>query len=129
MSIGAALGVWLAMAVLAVANGGFRENFVIPRTSESIGHIISTVLLASLLWLLVWISMPWLQLKSITNAWLVGVMWMCLTLTFEFIAGHFVFGNPWSKITADYNLLRGRIWVFIPLTLLFAPTTAFQLTK
>jgi hypothetical protein len=44
-----------------------------------------------------------------------------LTLAFEFLAGHYLFGNPWSKLLADYNLLRGHIWVLVLITTAFGP--------
>ena len=50
-----------------------------------------------------------------------GAIWFCLTITFEFAAGHYVFGNPWEKLLADYNILEGRIWSLVLLTILLAP--------
>ena len=43
----APLGVWLVMAVLAVANGVFREVVLIPRIGEYPGHVLSTSLLVA----------------------------------------------------------------------------------
>jgi hypothetical protein len=44
---------------------------------------------------------------------------------FELLAGHYVFGNSWEKLLADYNLFRGRIWVLVLIVILFAPLWAF----
>ena len=38
---------------------------------------------------------------------MVGIAWVALTVAFEFLAGHYVFGNSWEKLLADYNVLRG----------------------
>ncbi|MFO8077919.1 MAG: hypothetical protein R6U21_04705 [Thermoplasmatota archaeon] len=58
---------------------------------------------------------------SDTQAILVGLLWLVLTICFEFLAGHFVFNNPWEKLFADYNVFTGRIWILIPLTTFVAP--------
>jgi hypothetical protein len=44
-----------------------------------------------------------------------------LTLGFECLVGHFLFGNPWSRLLEDYNVLRGRIWVLVLVTIAVAP--------
>ena len=45
---------------------------------------------------------------------------------FEFLAGHFLFGNPWSMRVADYNLAAGRVWVLVLLATLVAPSWAWR---
>ena len=47
-------------------------------------------------------------------------------LAFEFLAGHYVFGTPWSELLADYNVFRGRIWVLVLITTATAPWLAAQ---
>jgi hypothetical protein len=37
-------------------------------------------------------------------------MWLAMTITFEFGFGHFVAGDPWSRLLHDYNILEGRVW-------------------
>jgi hypothetical protein len=34
---------------------------------------------------------------------------MALTLAFEFLARHFLFGNPLDRLIEDYNVFRDRI--------------------
>ena len=71
----------------------------------------------------------WIGVRDRSSALELGVAWVVATLGFELLAGHYAFGNPWSKIFADYNLLRGRIWLLIPLTILIAPVTAVPLSN
>lgn len=56
-----------------------------------------------------------------------GVIWLFSTIAFEFIAEHYVFGNSWEKLLADYNLFEGRIWSLVLLTILLAPYIANKL--
>jgi hypothetical protein len=44
-----------------------------------------------------------------------------LTVLFEFGFGHFVMGNSWDTLLADYNVLEGRIWVMVLITETVAP--------
>jgi hypothetical protein len=36
-------------------------------------------------------------------------------------AGHFVFGDPWRQLWAEYNVFRGRLWSLVPLMTVLAP--------
>jgi hypothetical protein len=117
--------VWVGLAVLAVLNAGLREGVWAPRFGQQAGHVVSTVLLCVLILFVAHLATGWIGVDSQSSAIQVGVAWTVLTLAFEFIAGHYVFGNPWEKILADYNMFRGRIWLFVPLTTLLAPYVAF----
>jgi hypothetical protein len=46
---------------------------------------------------------------------------VALTLGFEFLAGHFLFGDPWSQLLEEYNVFRGRIWILVLVTIAIAP--------
>jgi hypothetical protein len=43
------------------------------------------------------------------------------TVAFEVLFFHFLAGKPVQVLLADYNLLRGRIWVLVPLTEVIGP--------
>jgi hypothetical protein len=44
-----------------------------------------------------------------------------MTVAFEFLAGHYIFGSPWDRLLEDYNLFGGRIWLLVLATSAFAP--------
>jgi len=116
-----ALLAWLLILVLAILNGAFRQGLLIPRLGERAGHIISTLLLSLLVLVASWFLIPWVRPASTRDAWFIGVFWVGLTLGFEFLAGHYLFGNAWEKLFADYNLAAGRIWVLVLITTFIAP--------
>jgi hypothetical protein len=72
-----------------------------------------------------WISVPWIGPQTIQDAWTIGIIWVVLTLAFEFLGGHFLFGKPWQELLADYNLFAGRIWVMVLIVTLMTPVIAF----
>jgi hypothetical protein len=51
-------------------------------------------------------------------------MWVILTVVFEFLAGHYLFENSWDRLIADYNMVRGRVWVLVLFASFFAPRWA-----
>jgi hypothetical protein len=51
----------------------------------------------------------------------VGLLWLVLTVAFEFDFFHSVGGKPWDVLLADYNILRGRLWILVLATVLLGP--------
>lgn len=116
----AALG-WLLLLLLAVLNGAFRQAVLIPRIGESAGHIVSTLLLAVIIVGATRLLLPWIRAASARDAWVIGVLWLMLTIAFEFLGGRYLFGASWDELLAAYNLAEGHIWILIPITTLLAP--------
>ena len=118
--------VWLAILVLAVGNGALRDGVISPRIGEGPGRAVSTVILAGLVLLVARLTIRWIRPFTSGDAWRIGLLWVGLTLAFEFLAGRYLFGNPWEKILSDYDLTRGRIWLLVPLVTLVAPAWAWR---
>jgi hypothetical protein len=112
--------IWCALLVIASINGIAREAVLIPRFGDAAGRAVSTLALSAFIIILTWISIAWIAPRSAPQAWAVGVMWVALTLAFEFLAGHYLFHNPWSRLLEDYDVARGRIWILVLFTTLLA---------
>lgn len=123
--IGRAAAIWLMIAVLAVANGVFREAILKKKLSDTLAHVVSTLILSALIIAIAFATKDWIGYTTIGSAWAVSIGWLLATLAFEFLAGHYLFGNPWEKIIADYNVTKGRVWLLIPATVLIAAPLAF----
>jgi hypothetical protein len=116
-----AIVVWLAVLVLANLNGAVREAWLIPYLGPGPGRVLSTVILSALVFLVTWLTIGWIRPATTRDALLVGVLWLVLTLAFEFLVGHYVFHKPWIVLLEDYDLSRGRIWVAVLVVVLLAP--------
>ncbi|MGI5132817.1 hypothetical protein ACQEVB_38880 [Pseudonocardia sp. CA-107938] len=112
---------WLGMLLLALVNGTLRAVVVQPVLGESLARAIATVVLLAALAAYVW----WMQgrwpIPTARQAWLTGMAWVVLTLTFEFGWGRLVERLSWSTMLADYDVAAGRIWVLVPLGIAVAP--------
>jgi hypothetical protein len=119
--------IWFVIALAAVVNGAAREKYLRPRFGETTGHILSTVILCAVILLFSYLTVGWIGPQTRQEAFLLGGFWVALTLAFEFLAGHYLFGNSWEKLVADYNLFRGRVWLLVVVTTLLVPLWAFGL--
>jgi len=117
----APLGVWLVMAVLAVANGALREVVLIPRVGEYPGHVLSTLLLVAAI---LAVSAAFFRTTGTAHTdlelFVVGLGWTVLTVGFEFLVGH-VEGTPVSVTLGQYDVFAGQVWILVPFALLVAP--------
>ena len=116
-----AIGFWFLLMVLAILNGTVRIKLIIPNTGLTVGLAISTVMLCALILLATWLSIGWIGPRTAPQAWAIGLLWLAMTLAFEFGAGHYLFKKPWNELLVDYDVTQGRIWVLVPIVTLLAP--------
>lgn len=117
---------WFPMIVLAVLNGTLRDLGYRPYLGELAAHQVSTLTLLVLLGVYIrWVIHRFPPTVA-QQAWLIGLVWLVLTLMFEFGLG-LARGHSMSELLRDYNLFQGRIWVFIPLWTLIAPRFFYRL--
>jgi|ERR671918_724673 cytochrome bd-type quinol oxidase subunit 1 len=121
--------IWILVLIIAVANGAIREAVITPPFGEQVAHIVSTAILCAAIFVVAWFSIWWIRPNNRHQALLIGIQWVMLTIAFEFLAGHYVFGNTWERLLADYNVSRGRIWVLVLFASLFASLWAFRRTR
>ena len=96
------------MMFLAIANGGLRDSLYKQPLGDLAAHQISTILLLLFTGYFRMLAGRW-PLISSSQAWMVGLIWLSLALTFEFGFGHCIAGHPWGRLFQDYNILAGRI--------------------
>ncbi|MBX2888849.1 MAG: hypothetical protein KF829_09420 [Ferruginibacter sp.] len=119
---------WLPMILLAVLNGLLREYFFRKWMNELSAHQLSTLFLMVLCFLYVWLIFPFLRIENDQNAWVVGVVWVILTIVFEFLIG-LMSKKSKKMIFKDYHLSAGRIWVLFLIFLGLVPYLVYILNK
>lgn len=120
---------WIPMVFIAVANGVLRVLTFGNRLPELRAHQLSTAIGIVLMGLYIWGVIRVWPPSSARRALAIGFLWVLLTVAFEFGFGHFVMGNPWSRLLQDYNLAQGRVWVVFLAWLAFAPYAFHRLSQ
>ncbi|BBA35183.1 uncharacterized protein sS8_3240 [Methylocaldum marinum] len=120
---------WLTMLIVSVANGALRDLTYGRYLSDLRAHQVSTlsgmVLLGGIIWAFVRFWPP----DSGREALSIGLLWMTLTVAFEFLFFHFVAGRPWSELLADYRISRGRVWVLVLIWIAIAPYVFYAILR
>lgn len=119
--IGSVLITWFVLVIVAIFNGAIRNFLVTPYVGEHAGHIISTITFIVFLALVVWIYLLKRKVSSDKTLLQIGTVWVIMTILFEFIFGHFIMGHSWDKLFNDYNLLNGRVWIFVLIATFIMP--------
>ena len=117
-----ALGIWFVLLVIAILNAGLREKFFKKHMNDLKAHQLSSLIFIIFIFVItfLWFKLSELVLTNLEGV-LIGLFWFLLTLSFEFIAGHYLFGNSWKKLLEDYNVFKGRLWIFVLISLFIAP--------
>ena len=58
---------------------------------------------------------------------IIGLIWLLFTIIFEFLFGYYAMGNSWNKLLSDYNILEGKVWVFVLIWIAIAPYIIYQI--
>lgn len=111
---------WLPMILIAFVNATLRELLIVKYFSEFKAHQLSTIILIIFCSIYIWFVFPWLNIQNGKQAFKIGVIWVLLTVAFEFTLGRLT-NKSWSSLFQDYNLLAGRIWLLFLLSLFILP--------
>ena len=114
------LGVWILFMLLAIINAGIREKLYKPKVGELRAHQISSIIFIILIFVVSYAFLKRVDATSMQSL-LLGIIWFLLTIGFEFLFGHYIIKHPWSKLLADYNILKGRLWGLVLICILIAP--------
>jgi hypothetical protein len=114
------------MLLVSIGNGAVRDLTYGKHLSELSAHQLSTVTGILLLGGVIWTFLRLCPVSTGRQAISIGLLWMALTVAFEFLFFHLVGGHSWSELLANYNVLKGRVWVFVPLWVGVAPYVFFR---
>jgi hypothetical protein len=117
-----ALGIWFVFLVIAFSVGTVRESWLRPRIGEPRAHVVGTLIAITLMTLVIYAFVRQVHAScSMIDLTLIGLLWLLMTVAFEFGFFHYVMGKPWEALLADYDVSQGRIWVLVLATVFLAP--------
>lgn len=106
---GRALAVWLLVMAVEFVHGTLRWILLRPHVGDFRSGQIGVISGSLLFLVIVFLCEPSMKLRSAADAKRVGVLWLVLTLAFEWSFGHYVAGRTWESMASEYNLLRGGL--------------------
>ena len=118
---------WAAMIPMAIANGAFREAFLVPRIGPIWARTVSGLSLSALILAFAVGTIGWLPAARTGGYLCTGALWLGCTVSFEFIAGHFVARKPWAILLGAYTFKGGELWPVVLLVVAFAPYVAARI--
>jgi len=123
-----AAAIWLFILALAVLNGGFREAVLLPAFGKPAALVLSGLLLAACILIVALVLVPRLGKLRGARALSIGLLWLVLTLAFEFGFGRLVQGRPWRELLEAYTFKDGNLWPLVLAVAFFAPLIAVRVS-
>jgi hypothetical protein len=121
------IGIWLVMVIVAIVNGVIREKLMASMIGSAIALPVSGLLLSILIFLVVFLLVPFFGFLESKMYFFIGFIWFVLTLSFEFLFGHFVAGKSWHEIMQVFNIIKGNLFIVALLTTLISPWLSAKL--
>lgn len=112
---------WFPMVGIAVANGTLRELWYGRHLSDLAAHQLSSLTAVLLFGAYIRFVVRTWRPSSAAQALAVGLLWLVMTVAFEFLFGHYIAGHSWERLLHDYDLLAGRIWPLVLVWVAVAP--------
>jgi hypothetical protein len=119
--LSAALLMWLLLLAAMVANGFVRVLVMQPRLGEVLARQVATALGVTIVVMMAGTFVRRRPQAAQVELLGVGVLWLLLTLAFEFLFGHYVAGASWQELLADCVVREGRFWPLVLLAVLLGP--------
>lgn len=119
-----AICLWWFIFLVAIANGLFREGVLSPVLGSGLALPVSGVLLSILILLVAFATVPFLKTGKAFALLLVGLLWVALTLAFEFLFGHFVAGKSLPELLKVFDVLGGDLFLVALCVTAIAPWVA-----
>jgi len=121
------VGIWTLFVAVAILNAAIREQILDPMIGEQLALPFSGVLLSILIFLITLGMVPFLNVSNPFGFWLVGTVWVLLTLIFEFVFGYYVVGESLDRLLAVFNILEGNLFILVLFTTAVSPYIAAKL--
>lgn len=118
---------WLAIIPLAIANGLLRDLLIAPALGAMPARAASGVILGGLVFGWTSLTIPWLGRLQTSGYLALGLVWLVLTISFEFFFGLFIARHTWSELLRAYKFEQGELWPLVLLVIALSPWLAAKL--
>lgn len=119
-----AFSVWFLIIFAESIHGTIRQLFLAPLIGDFNARRIAVFTGMILIFLITYFFVQWINAPSVKSLLVIGLMWVVLTVVFEFSLGIFVFGYSSERMFEDYDLTYGGLMGFGMLFMFLAPLFA-----
>lgn len=124
------LVMWLVLAILAIANGALREFAIKQFIADPWANHISVATGIIIIFLATYFFFRFFKtIFRLSDAVIIGICWVILTVAFEFLFGHYVMDKSWEQLLQQYNLASGNLWVIVLIAVGLSPWAAYKLNR
>lgn len=116
-----ATGIWLIIVIAAIINGVIREKLMVPMVGLETALPLSGITLSIFILLISFTSVSFIGAKETKTFLAIGVLWLVLTLSFEFLFGHYVVGKPWEEIIQVFSMKKGDLFIVVLFVTVISP--------
>ncbi len=124
-----AVAVWFVLILAEIVHGIARGFLLAPYLGEFRSSQIGVFTGSVIIFAVALTFVRWIGASRSSELLRVGVLWIGLTLAFEFLFGRFVLGASWERLAADYNIIEGGLLPFGMVFLLLSPLLAGKLRR
>ncbi|MEZ5196991.1 MAG: hypothetical protein R2764_11460 [Bacteroidales bacterium] len=117
---------WFGLMVIAILNGSLRTFGYGKFMPEIRAHQLSTLTGIILIGVAIYFMNLLWPINSSQLAFSIGIIWLGMTILFEFVFGHFVMKHPWKKLFLDYRIDKGRVWGLFLIWIFIAPWIIYR---
>ena len=121
-----AIEVWLVISVVEVTHGVARVAFLQPVVGDFRARQIAVLTGSFLIIATAFVFRRWLGTTSAGDCFVVGGVWVVLTLGFELALARLALDLPWERVLADYNLWEGGLMPIGLMVMLLTPLIVFR---
>lgn len=114
--------VWFTFGIASSILVGVRNNVFNGMFDDGIARLLTVVILIAFILVMTYVLLHVTDMIFQDKDLLViGVLWVVLTVVFEFLFGSFILSSSWEFFAADFDVIQGGYWVLILFVQLLSP--------
>lgn len=119
--------VWLILIAVESVHGTLRELLLAPLVGDFRARQIAVFTGSLLILCVALLFAGWIRAGTTRRLLYAGILWLTLTLLFEFGLGLLVLNYSWGRVASDYDLAQGGLMPLGLVLLALAPLIGARL--
>jgi hypothetical protein len=116
--------VWLVVILAETLHGIARTTLLAPHVGDFHARQLGVFTGSLMIFAITIAFVRWIGATTRRELFAVGVLWLLLTLSFEFLFGRFILHDSWERLLSDYDPTQGGFLAIGMVFLTLAPLMA-----